>query len=119
MRSLVAMADLILVNEHEYADLRHACDLRTGTVVVKARGFATVLRGGKSVQFEGSSSPLPPSAIRRPTGAGDAFAAGLLAALAQKSGGILDRIADVAELAEPVRTGLAAARAHLLGSDAA
>ncbi|MCF2530897.1 carbohydrate kinase family protein [Yinghuangia soli] len=115
VRSLVGMADLVLVNERELADLGNAVDLERVTVVVKRPGHAVIHRDGAAQRVDGGP-PLRTDEIKHPTGAGDAFAAGLLAALTgntQKAGTRGARGLP-SDLAEPVRSGLVAARTHLL-----
>jgi sugar/nucleoside kinase (ribokinase family) len=114
VRSLVATADLLLVNAHEFAALGRALDLGTRTVVVKYPGYAVLHREGTAQRIETGLPPLRTEQIRHPTGAGDVFAAGLLAASAEaaRAGG-RDTSGPWADLTGAVRSGLLAARAHL------
>lgn len=116
VRRLVAAADLVLVNEGEFADLGGAVDLGSHTVVVKHPGYAVVHRHGATRRVDGGVPPLRPEEIRYPTNAGDAFAAGLLGALVGNAKAVQAPDAVLAaDLAGPVRSGLEAARAHLSG----
>lgn len=116
VRRLVAAADLVLVNEQEFDALGRAVDLGACAVVVKHPGFAMLHRDGGSERVDGPLPPLRTSEIRHPTGAGDAFAAGLLAALAGTPDARGRRAPTAGALAAATISGLAAARAHLKGA---
>lgn len=97
VRGLLAAADVVLCNEREFAAVEAVrCD-----VVVKAPEGVRVRRAGARGWLCVRHEPLRDEEIRRPTGAGDAFAAGFLAAWRD----------DVREAAQ---AGLDVARAHLL-----
>lgn len=100
---LAARADLICLSQAESGFLREtAGDPRPGQILIETRGRsgATLTRGGESASV--AASPL---AVADPTGAGDSFAGGVIAALAKGETG-----------AEAIlRAGHRAARRLLLG----
>ncbi|UGQ10193.1 PfkB family carbohydrate kinase [Yinghuangia sp. ASG 101] len=108
VRGLLAAADVVLLNRREFAAVRAHLAPATTDVVVKAPDGVRVRRAGARAWLRVTHEPLPVGEIRRPTGAGDAFAAGFLAASPTGSG-------DVREAA---RAGSAAAREHLRGHGA-
>lgn len=104
--ALLALADYVVVNAREFAGVS---DLVRGTAVVKHPDGVDIWHGGTH-RAHIAHTRLPASEIRNPTGAGDAFAAGLLAGL-----GVSDAGAAETALEQGVHLGLRMARAHLLG----
>jgi sugar/nucleoside kinase (ribokinase family) len=102
---LLAAADLLLLTSRELAalagrdgsDAELVRDLRArlgrqATVLVKRADSVTVLaRAAATLRFV--HRPLPAHRVRDPTGAGDVFAAGVLAALARDATTVSDGIA--------------------------
>lgn len=77
---------LLLANADELAALAGTADQDPGIAAVVARGLDVVLKRGSSGSMLGTAAglwhaPAEPVEVRDSTGAGDAFAAGLLAAL--------------------------------------
>lgn len=99
--AMAAMSDYLLVNGREFERLAAVRTRREGAAVVKYPDRVEVHRPG-SVELYGHR-PLPDGQIEDATGAGDVFAAGLLAAL----------VADRSLLGAGVRLGAALA-AHKL-----
>jgi sugar/nucleoside kinase (ribokinase family) len=115
VRDLIRASDLVLVNEREFGALggagpaevtagRIAAGSVTGRLAIVVKGPDGVLccrqRPG-GVDVDRLTRPrLPPAEIRDPTGAGDVFAAGLLAVL----------VAEPANLPLGARLGLTLAR---------
>ncbi|MGW0659530.1 carbohydrate kinase family protein [Streptodolium elevatio] len=120
--ALVGVADYVLVNEREFAGI---ADLARGPVVVKCPDGADIwLRGTRRARI--AHARLAAGDIRNPTGAGDAFAAGLLAGLltppqdaspSEAFARAVDGGRDEAALGRGVRLGLQFAREHLLGAE--
>lgn len=107
--ALVGLADYVVVNAREFAGVS---DIVRGAAVVKHPDGVDVVRGGVS-PARIRHTRLRASEVRNPTGAGDVFAAGLLAGLAVSEAGAAE-----AGLEQGVRLGLRMARAHLLGQTA-
>lgn len=103
---LARASDYLLLNEREFAGLcgRGTSAFPTTTVIVKRPDGALLFTPGATGPTHVPHNPLRAEEIHHPTGAGDAFAAGLLT-------GLHDQGDDVAA----VRVGLSAARAHLRG----
>jgi sugar/nucleoside kinase (ribokinase family) len=101
--AMAALSDFLLLNGREYADLG---SLLPGggatTVVVKRPGRVEVLAPGAEPEVH-RHLPLPQDEVEDATGAGDIFAAGLLAGLAARP----------RRTGEGVRLGMALARHKL------
>ncbi|MEU4093417.1 PfkB family carbohydrate kinase [Streptomyces sp. NPDC026673] len=95
--AMAALSDYLLVNGREFAQLGRSRTRRDGAAVVKYPDRVEVHRPGTVERY--AHRPLPDSQVEDATGAGDVFAAGLLAAL----------VADRAQLGAGVRLGSALA----------
>ncbi|MYX34589.1 MULTISPECIES: PfkB family carbohydrate kinase [unclassified Streptomyces] len=95
--AMAAMSDYLLVNGREFERLGHVRKGREGVSVVKYPDRIEVHRPGTVERY--AHRPLPDGEVEDATGAGDVFAAGLLAAL----------VADRALLGAGVRLGSALA----------
>lgn len=108
IRGLLALVDVVLLNPSEYAAARIHPELRKSTIVVKSPDGVSIKSAGETEWLDVMHERLNPDEIHQPTGAGDAFAAGFLAALTRRPNGAR----------EAARAGLVQARAHLSGEPA-
>jgi len=90
LADLVKKVDIVLVNEEECFNLTHERDFRIGAKKIKELGpsIVVVKRGAKGIyvltdDFEMERPALPVDRVVDTTGAGDAFAAGLLMGLSR------------------------------------
>ncbi len=88
LSELVKKVDIVLVNEEECFNLTHERDYKKGARIIKDLGpsLVVVKRGAKGIyslsdEFEAEMPALPVDRVIDTTGAGDAFAAGLLMGL--------------------------------------
>lgn len=109
---LLAIADVLIVNEHEALDIAHAADLESAIAALVPRVRALVItlgRDGSLIFCGGERAEVPsfPAEAVDTTGAGDTFCGVFAAALAAS-----DRVpetVDIALLASAARAGAAAA----------
>ncbi len=88
LRDLIKLVDIVLVNEEECYNLTHERNYKEGAHKIKSLGPSMVIvkRGAKGVyvltnEFEVEMPALPVERVVDTTGAGDAFAAGLIMGL--------------------------------------
>jgi sugar/nucleoside kinase (ribokinase family) len=100
--AVAALSDYLLLNGREYADFMPLVPGGDATAVVKYPGRVEVRGPGAAGPQVYAHEPLPDDEVEDATGAGDVFAAGLLAAIGADRG-----------IGEGVRLGMALARHKL------